>query len=81
MSPSKQEVRGSRISGQVTQASDVSNTDQTATNIEATELNQTISSQQQSLSLGKYRAKGIYAIVGLVILVVVYLLIQFLMKK
>jgi hypothetical protein len=81
MNESNQEVRGSKIDGKVTQTTDVSRATQKAENIEAKALDQKISSQQPSLRLGKYRAQGLYAVIGLVLLGLVYLAIRFFLKK
>jgi hypothetical protein len=81
MSESKQQVQESKIGGKVSQTSDAARADQKAVKIEATQLQQQISSQQDSLTLGKYGAKGIYAVIGLVIIAVLYLVVRFVISK
>ena len=81
MSESKQEIRDAKIGGKVVQTTDATKADQKISGIEATALNQKISSQTQTLGLGKYKAQGLYAVVGLVFLALVYMLFQFLTKK
>jgi hypothetical protein len=81
MSESKQQIQDSKIGGKVNQTSDAAKADQKAVKIQATHLQQKISSQQDSLTLGKYGAKGLYAVIGLVIIAVLYLVVRFLISK
>jgi len=81
MSESKQEIKDAKIGGKVVQTTDTTKAKQKVAEIEAAALSQKISSQQQTLGLGKYKAQGLYAVVGLVLLALVYMLVQFLTKK
>jgi hypothetical protein len=81
MSETRQEVSESKIGGKIVQTSDVPKTQQAVAHVEASALNQEISSQQQSLGLGKYKARGLYAIVGLVFIALAYLLLQYFLRK
>jgi hypothetical protein len=78
---SKQEITDSKIGGKVHQRTDAENATQSIANIETTQLQQRVSSNQETLILGKYRAKGLYAVLALVLIIIAYFLFKFALKN
>jgi hypothetical protein len=81
MAKSRQAVTGSKIGGQIRQSSDSAGAEQAVSKSEAQSVDQRVSSQQDSLSLGKYKATGLVAVCGLVLVALVYLAVQYFLKK
>lgn len=80
MSQTKQEIRGSKIGGKITQNADTTNTKQQIIDVSAQELEQNVSSKQQTLAWGKHKANGTVAVVALVLLGLAYLIIPLLKR-
>jgi hypothetical protein len=81
MAKSRQEVSGSKIGGHIRQSNDGTGAEQFVSSSEAKSVDQKVSSQQDSLSLGKYKAQGLVAVCGLVLVAVVYIAVQYFLKK
>jgi hypothetical protein len=78
MAKSSQKVEGVNVRGKINQRSDVESTDQSVKDGGARSVRQNITSQQSSLQLGKYRASGLWAVVGLVIIALSYFAYRYL---
>ena len=75
---SDQKIEAVRARRNINQRSDVAATDQSIKNASGDKINQLINSQQSVLQLGhNYRAAGLWAIVGLVIVVLMWLLLRY----
>jgi hypothetical protein len=81
MSKSKQQVTGSKIGGRIRQSSDDAGAEQDVSESEALSVDQRVSSQQDSLILGKYKATGLVAVCGLVLVALIYIAVQYFLKK
>jgi hypothetical protein len=76
---SEQISEGNTIGGRHVQHTDAARSTQTARNISATELNQTSVSKQTQLKAFGISGNGIYAVVGVVIIAVVFLIVKYAM--
>ena len=81
MQKSRQEVAGSKIGGQIRQSTDADSADQTVSKSEALSVDLEVSSHEDSLSLGKYKATGIVAVCGLVLVALVYIAVEYFVSK
>jgi len=81
MPKSRQEVTGSKIGGRIRQRTDSAGAEQSVSKSEAQSVDQRVSSQQDSLSLGKYKATGFVAVCGLVLVALIYIAVQYFVKK
>jgi hypothetical protein len=77
---SKQTVESVRLTGEISQASDVGDAEQTIKDATGTDLNQTVHEEKQKLTLGKYSASGKWAVIGLVVIVVIVVVFKWLVK-
>jgi len=75
-----QKVEDVRSKGRISQKSDAPTTEQVIKGTEAKGVQQSVGSQQEELHAGKFRAKGRLAIVGLVLLLMLYALFRYLSK-
>jgi hypothetical protein len=71
---SKQTIRNVRLRKNASQYSDADNSTQTADDVRANSLKQTSRSKQPELNiLGRYRARGLYAVIGLIVFITIVL--------
>lgn len=77
-SKSNQSMSDVKLSGKLRQTSDASKARQTIKQSTGLDAEQSVRGQKQNLSLGRYSASGIWAVVGLVIFLIVGLLFKLL---
>jgi hypothetical protein len=77
MSNSKQSISNSKAKGAMRQKTDAAKADQSVSEASADSIDQTVSGQQQTLGLGKYKASGKWAVIALVIVAASFLVLRY----
>ena len=77
MAKGKQSAEGIDVEGRFKQSSDVSSTDQSAANVNASSFSQEIGSRQSGIQLGRYRAVGLTGVVALLIIVLGWFILSY----
>ncbi len=77
---SKQVVESVNLTGGIKQNSDAANTHQTIKNATGKEVEQSIKTEKQNLSIGKYKASGKWAVIGLVAVLIIVAIFNWLSK-
>jgi hypothetical protein len=75
---SKQTIESVELSGAIKQTTDAAKAEQTIKDAKGSELDQTVRTEKQSLSLGKYSASGKWAVIGLVVVAIIVIVFEWL---
>jgi hypothetical protein len=79
---SKQTIKNVRVRKNASQYSDADNSTQSASDVQADSLKQTVRSKQPELNiLGRYRARGLYAVIGLIAFITIVLAARILVDQ
>jgi hypothetical protein len=76
--PARQSAVGSTFRSGIEQISDTPITEQTVTGSTADSLKQSIKSQQPTMQIGNWRATGLWAVIGLTLVVLIFLGLRYL---
>lgn len=76
VSESEQISQNNLIGGRVIQSTDASLSKQTVTGTTAAELKQSAGSQQNEIRVGKLQGRGLFAVIGVIVIAVVFLILK-----
>ena len=76
----KQKMEGLRLKGDATQTSDLASTEMEMKDVAATNATQRIAGKEQSIEVFGWKGRGLWAVVGLVVVALAWIVAKVLMK-